>query len=339
MMRAGVAYDVMVERVRRMPDLPHLGPTTITRLTDKGVPDSVLLALVRRKRDVVPCEIPEPRVDTREVLDHPAIWRARYEVDAGVATKAIVAGVGQMETVPVLDGRAISRLTNKGVPDEVLLALVRKQEVLTGCDRVRAELLAASAEVRHHGVDVIPALSNATLDDSHGARKPARRARTPKDRDQTASHRLDASAAQPTGRGRVVVVAKSSLPVTYLEVLLDGQSVTSKGKVFVGEGEPGWQLQRPLVLDLKGGIVVFESELPTGSYAVQAAFAVAKIISTDEKLVRARVQRYDTTTAGPTGEDGEVPVCKVREDSTCVVVVRLLRRNNVHIVAYDSRAR
>jgi hypothetical protein len=140
--------------------------------------------------------------------------------------------------------------------------------------------------------------------------------------------------------GRIRVVAKSSLPVTYLEVHLDGAPVTRQGEVQEGETKPGWMLPPPPVLDVKRGAVVFESELPAGPYEVTAAFALARIVNTEwDAVAEAHGQRYETTKAGPAGEQGEVSVCEVLEGRTCVVVARLLKRKTGYAVAYDSKSR
>jgi hypothetical protein len=216
----------------------------------------------------------------------------------GVETDAIVELVGNLQSVPSLDARAIGRLTDEGVHDEVLLELVRKLDVRTGCDPVRAELLAAMGDV-------------------------------------TAPE----ATAGSTGTGRIRVIAKSSLPVSYLEVLLDGDSVARKGQVQEGEAHPGWTLRQPLALDVQRGAIVFESELPVGRHGVQTVFAVSRVVSTDWDVAkRARGQRYETTKAGPAGKRGEIPVCEVLEGRTCVVVARLVKRGDGYAVAYDSKS-
>ena len=351
MVRGGVASDVMVERVLRMQDVPTLDAAALGTLMSKGVPDVVLLELARKKPTAAPCEIPERKVGVREVLDHPSIREVLYQVDTGVATDAMVERVGHLQRVPVLDARAIARLTSQGVPDKVLLELVRRQEIRTGCDPVRAELLAAAGERERAARDgaSTPRMTRESPGDptfaeasSYGAEDGGHRQveQAPKEKVRSSSHRPDAAAAGSPGMGRIRVVAKSSLPVTYLEVHLDGAPVTRKGEVQEGETKPGWMLPPPPVLDVKRGAVVFESDLPVGPYEVQTTFALSRIVETDwDAVVEARGQRYDTAMAGPAGEKGEVPVCEVREGRTCVVLARLLKKGDGYAVAYDSTMR
>jgi hypothetical protein len=148
----------------------------------------------------------------------------------------------------------------------------------------------------------------------------------------------DAAVARSTGVGQIRVIAKSSLPVTFLEVFLDGGSVARKGQVGQGEAEPGWTLRQLQPLDVKRGAIVFESELPVGRHEVQTVFALSRVVPTVWDTVRkAHGQRYDTPRAGPAGEDGDVPVCDIREGWTCVVLARLVKRGDRYTVSYDSR--
>jgi len=332
---------VVIERVRRLEDVPRLDAAAITHLMRKGVPDEVLLELARRRNIVEPCGIPERKVDVVAALDHPSIRRVLRQLDGGVATDEILLRVRSDPNVPVLDARAIVKLTGKGVPARLLVELVRKQEVRKGCDPVRAELLAAAEDVEAHEArtdghsrpaptldrqkDVSPALTDGAT--AAAAARPRAR------------HR-DAPAPDPGGMGRIRVVAKSSLPVTYLEVLLDGDSVMRKGQIQEGEAEPGWILPPPPVLGIKRGVVVYESELPAGPHQVQAAFALSQIVGTEwDAVARARGQRYETTKAGPDAVRGEAPVCEVRAGRTCVVLVRLFKRKDGYAVAYYAERR
>ena len=394
MVRGGVATDVMVERVRRMEDVHTLDATAVGSLIRKGVPDEVLLELARRRKTAVPCEIPERRTGVNEVLGHPSIREVVHQVHAGVATDAILERIESLPSVPVLDARPLARLTSQGVPDKVLLELIRRQEVPTGCDAVRAELLAAARDAEQSALVVETkrekrdererkkealkreaaeqeeleraerrrlAAEQEELEREESKREDAarqtekaelrRNAAEKKERKREEKERQEVAralsseppapeSATNSRMGRIRVVAKSSLPVTYLEVHLDGAPVTRRGEVQEGETKPGWMLPPPPVLEVKRGAVVFESELPVGPHEVKAAFALARIVDTDwDAAAEARGQRYDTTTAGPVGENGEVPVCEVREGRVCVVVARLLKRGDGYAVAYDSKLR
>lgn len=373
MLNGGVAYDVMVERVRRLEDVPYLDPADLTSLASKGVPDKVLLELIQRRKVVTPCELPERKIPVHEVLDHPCIREVLRQVDAGVATDAILVRVAHLENVPTLNAGALARLTSKGVPDRVLIALIQKQEVRTGCDPARAELLAALAEVNRTApkaqkkppeaseVSTLPPRETATPEDApappkkraspkqpsppkaypfrandEGALEVARNAED----EARAAKRAQEAAADSAKLGRIRVVAKSSLSVTYVEVLLDGTPVTSKGEIQEGEVKPGWTLPPPTVLDVKRGAVVFESEFPVGTHEIQTAFALSRIVETDwDEVAEARGQRYDTAKVGPAGARGEVPVCEVREGRTCIVYARLLKRGDGFAVEYESKMR
>lgn len=348
MMRGGVAYDVMVERVKRMPEVPELDAAAIGTLTNQGVPDKVLLALAQRTKTAVRCPIPERKLSPREVFDDPSIRQVLGDLDAGTPTKAILERVERLHAVPVLDARAIEKLTSDGVPDRVLLALVRKEEVQTGCDPVRKELLASVARTPRDGrakkkdepvlpaslasVPSAPDSRTILVTDQNTSEVPAE--------PRAARRRHEASAAEAIGLGRIQIVAKSSLPVTYLQVLLDGDIVAKRGEIEEGETKPGWMLPRPPVLNVKKGAVVFECALPAGPHEVQTTFALSRIVETGwDDVVEARGQRYDTTKVGPSDEDGGVPVCDVPEGKTCVVLARLVKKGDGYTITYDSKVR
>jgi hypothetical protein len=304
MVNGGVDYDVIVERVRRLPAVPALDSDAIAELTGKGVPDEVLLALVERNEIAGDCEVPEQKIELQKVLDHPSIQELIRMVDADLATAVIVERAEHLQDVPAMDARAISKLTGMAVPDKALLELVRKQEIPPDCATVRAQILAA------------------------GKTRP---------RSSTAR---EATASGSTGLGRVRVVARSSLPVTYLEVFLDGDAVSQQGEMHRGETEPGWTLPPPPVLDVKRDTVVYESEVPAGRHEIWTGFALTRIVDTDwDSVVEAHGQRYDTTTAGPADENGEVPACEVPEGRTCIVHAHFHKRGDAYVVTYDSEVR
>lgn len=375
MIRGGVSQDVMVERVRRFEDVPYLDPAALTVLANKGVPDQVLLELIQRRKVVTPCELPEREISVREILDHPCIREVLLQVDSGVTTDAILVRVAHLDHVPTLDARALSKLTSKGVPNRVLIALIQKQAVRNGCDPARLELLAALAEVNRVRPEArqkppeasevsnpAPRATTAPEDapapaKKHASRKepsPARSypfrpidqgarevTRNGADEAQAAKRAQDAApAADSAGLGRIRVIAKSSLPVTYVEVLLDGTPVTSKGEVQEAEVKPGWKLPPPTVLDVRRGAVVFESVVPAGTHEIQTAFAVSWIIDTDwDEAAEARGQRYDTSKAGPASTSGKSPACEVHEGRTCTVYARLLKNGDGFAVEYQSKMR
>jgi hypothetical protein len=141
----------------------------------------------------------------------------------------------------------------------------------------------------------------------------------------------------PAAKGGIRVIVKSPLPVTYLEVFLDGRLVLQKGEVLEAEAQPGWTLERPLVLDVKRGQTVLESELPVGPHAVTASLAMTRVVPTEwDAARRAHGQRYETTRIDGLGAS---PVCEVREGTTCVVFVRAVKRGEGHVVAYDVTMR
>lgn len=307
MMKGGVAYDVMIERIRRMEDLPTLDADVLAFLGREEVPDRVLLEMIHRSQAIEPCRIPQRPREQHDVLDAPAIRQVLRDLDDGMTTERLVERVGHLDGVPVLDARAINKLTSKGVPDPVLLELVRKQEIPKGCDPVRAEPMVVSA------IAVQP---------------------TP------AGDRKQAAVEPPTGAGRIRVIVKSSLPVSYLEVQVDGDSVAHKGSVEEGETKPGWTLPPPAVLDLKRGEIVYESESPAGFHDVTTAVAVSTIVETDwDDTLEAYGQRYETTRVGPLDADGATAVCDVREGQLCVVLARLVERGRYYAIEYESATR
>jgi len=332
MVNGGVDYEVIVERVRRMPAVPALDSGAIAGLTSKGVPAKVVFALGQRNEIAGDCEIPEQKIELRTVLDHPSIQELIRMVNAGLATGVIVERAERLQDVPAMDARAISKLTGKAVPDGALLELVRRQEIPPDCATLRTQLLAAGK----------------TRPRSSTARKatatdPANETKRPRSAVAPGPHpRISPSepAAGSTGLGRIRVVARSSLPVTYLEVFLDGDAVGHKGEMHRGETKPGWTLPPPSVVDIKRDTIVYESEVPAGRHEIWTGFALTRIVETDwDSVVEARGQRYDTTTAGPADENGEVPACELPEGRTCIVRARFHKRGDAYVVTYDSEVR
>ena len=336
MVKSLVGNDVIVERVRRIEDVPTLDADEIATLIRKGVPDKVLLELARRKEAITPCAIPPRKVDRRTVLEHPSVRKLLDQVDADVASTEILELVDELQEVPGLDGAALIMLRRKGLSNQVLLALIRKEEIPVGCDPVRAELLDSLSQA---GSPALVSQDNTRdLATEPRSRRTSRKEVAETDRPTFAVEDGGGQdGVESTGTGHIRVIAKSSLPVTYLEVLLDGDSVLREGKIPAAEAEPGWRLARPLVLDLKQG-VVFESEWPGGMHEVQTVFALTRIVETDwSAVVKAHGQRYDTTKVGPTGEDGTLPVCEIREGWTCVVLARLVKRGDDYVVVSESK--
>jgi hypothetical protein len=126
--------------------------------------------------------------------------------------------------------------------------------------------------------------------------------------------------------------------VTYVEVLVDGELVTRKGKVQEGEVQPGWMLSRPPVVNVKGGVTVYETAVPVGSQEVKTAFALSRIVETEwDPVVEAYGQRYETARVGPADRSGVVPVCDVREGRTCIVLAYLFKSKGQYAVDYDAK--
>lgn len=410
MVNGGVFGEVIVERVRRLEPPPVLDARSLARLREKGVPDTVLLELTRTL-PADTCDLrggpPGHGTDLRKVLQHPSIAEVLREVDAGVPSHTIVERVRGLRSVPVLDARALTKLTSEGVPDAVLLELVRARGVGSGASH--AELLAEVVprtegpdpllhpsigeivlmlqegigedvileRIRH--LPKVPALDACSVEklgawgvgdelvrellqrrtalsagEVHTAQpltmlakgedtmleapKPTRKEAPGKQAPRSPDPAEPAVARE--GVGRIRVVAQSSLPVTYLEVLVDGTPVSQRGEVQEGQTTAGWTLPRPPVVDVRKGLVVYDSVVPAGRHEVQASFALARIVETDwDPVLEAHGQRYETTSAGPEDESGGRPVCELQDGRTCTVHARLTKRRDGYAVTYAAKLR
>jgi hypothetical protein len=291
------------------------------------LPDKALLDLVRTEEVPPGCAAvraqllaalaaveAQPGRDRDDPLGHPSIEGILLMTREGVATDVIVEHVRHLADVPVLDARAIAKLTKRGVPDAVLLALVQEQVA-------RSSRAAAVAPA--------PAAAPAPAPAAKAEAQEARPSRKTKPVEPVAGS---------TGLGRIRVVAKSSLPVTYLEVLLDGNAVARKGEIPRGETKSGWMLPPPPELHVKGNTIVHESKVPVGG--TRSARCSRSRGSCDRwDPWSGQRTTYETRTAGPADESGEVPACEIAEGRTCTVRARFQKRGNVYAVSYDSEVR
>ncbi|MDQ7087047.1 MAG: hypothetical protein Q9Q13_03945 [Acidobacteriota bacterium] len=139
--------------------------------------------------------------------------------------------------------------------------------------------------------------------------------------------------------GRLVVEFRSPFPVSFLEVVVDGKSVATRGEMLEGASDPGQFLARPARLSIKKGEVIYEELLPAGSHEILAGFAVTSVESNpDDEWSEYSRERY--TSRGVRAERRTTPLpawganpgatCEIVEGETCRVIVELQRRRSRH---------
>jgi hypothetical protein len=373
MMNGGVSYDVMIERIRRMEDVPALDAKALQALRGQGVPERVLVELVHRKETLEPCSIRARKSAGQDVFGDPAIREVLRRSDGGTTTNDLVQYVGELHFVPVLDARALDKLTAKGISDRVLVELVRKQPIPQGCDLARVEPPGGASSAPVAASQSNKVSKKAASHEADPAQTTHKKKTKPGGGDRSAQtdgsaapqeapavpaamptnevHEdlaavvgdvppaVDSTAAPaPPGTGRVRVIVRSSLPVTFLEVQFDGKSVVRKGEIPQAETKPGWMLPPIPIVNIKKGETVLDTEVPAGSHEVEVAFGLSRIVQTQwDDVVEAYGQRYDTARVGPLDIKGAHPVCDLADGKTCVVLAQLEKRGKVYAVEYETR--
>jgi len=227
---------------------------------------------------------------------------------AGIPASVILAEVEDIGSFPELDADDLVALHEAGVSEEAMVRMIQ---------------LGAKAPVEP-APSVAAAPAPAPVQTGGAAAAPVTDVPEP-------------TVADPAGR--IEVVLKRDFRITFYEVLIDGETNASSGRLWEGESEPGMMLRRPGRVRKDNTFTALDLDVEPGSYEVAVGFAVS-VVEDDPDLsdewgkftVEQYINRGVRASASPedpvAGEWGTPAAidCTVAAGETCTVTATLERR-------------
>ncbi len=263
-------------------------------------------------------------------LKHQSVVEVLAMVDAGLGEGVILARVEKIGVFPELNGSDLAALAERGVPEAVLIRLVE-----LGSGQLPEPEPVPEPEPAPPSPPQPPVAQPG----------PAPAAPSPPQPPVAQPAPAPAAPAVPAAEGlgkpapaaaAIRVEVDRPFAVTYLEVVVDGQQVTSHGELWQGESEAGQRLKRPYVVKLGKHFTAAEVEVVPGEHQVLVGFAVTQVAEDpNDEWGEYAVESYQNRGVRTTGEAdpdhgwfaNQAAICSLKADQTCLVTARLDRHS------------